>query len=43
MWVETLIVDEVSMLSGEYLDHLSDVVEKIRHDNRAFGGVQLIL
>jgi ATP-dependent DNA helicase PIF1 len=31
------------MLSGEFLDHLSDTVKQIRQDNRAFGGVQLIL
>lgn len=32
-----------SMLSGEFLDNLSDVVKQIRRDTRAFGGVQLIL
>ena len=39
-----LIVDEISMLSGgEFLDHLNDVVKQVRHDNRAYGGCQLIL
>ena len=41
--VDVLIVDEVSMLSGEFLDHLNDVVKQIRHDSRAYGGCQLIL
>ena len=40
--VEVLIIDEISMLAGEFLDNLSDVVKQIRHhDNRAFGGIQL--
>ena len=41
--VEILIIDEISMLAGEFLDNLSDVVKEIRRDNRAFGGIQLIL
>ena len=33
----------LALLAGEFLDNLSDVVKQIRRDNRAFGGIQLIL
>ena len=50
--LESLIIDEASMISGELLDRLSDVVCRIRHDPndpncralvRPFGGIQLII
>jgi ATP-dependent DNA helicase PIF1 len=38
-----LILDEVSMVSGEFWDYLSDVVSRIRNDPRPFGGIQLVV
>ena len=40
--LEHLIIDEVSMLSGEFLDRLDAEVRKVRGDGRSFGGIQLI-
>ena len=40
--LEHLIIDELSMLSGEFLDRLDAEVQKVRNDSRPFGGIQLI-
>ncbi|CAH0375664.1 unnamed protein product [Pelagomonas calceolata] len=40
--LEHLIIDELSMLSGEFLDRLAAEVRKMRGDSRPFGGIQLI-
>eukprot|EP00494_Astrolonche_serrata_P034322 UN34591 len=40
--LDALIIDEISMVSGEMLDHLSRMMKSIRENNTAFGGVQLI-
>lgn len=41
--LEVLIIDEISMLSGEFLDALSDKVSEIKVSNKPFGGLQLLL
>ncbi len=38
-----LIIDEVSMLSGEVLTMVDQVLREVRHSERAFGGMQVIL
>lgn len=38
-----LIIDEVSMLSGEVLTMVDQVLREVRHSERAFGGVQVVL
>lgn len=38
-----LIIDEVSMLSGELFDKLEAIARQVRRDARPFGGIQLIL
>ena len=40
--LEHLIIDELSMLSGEFLDRLDVEVQKVRSDSRPLGGIQLI-
>lgn len=40
---ETLVIDEISMLSAELFDLLSAVGSRIRQDPRPFGGLQLII
>lgn len=44
-WVqcETLIIDEVSMLTGELLDKLDEIARRVRGINHPFGSIQLIL
>ena len=44
-WITTdlLIVDEISMLTGELLDKLDELGRKIRSNRRPFGGLQLLL
>jgi len=44
-WIETeiLIIDEISMLSGDMFDKLSIIGSRMRNDRRPFGGIQLIL
>ena len=42
--LKVLLLDEVSMLSGEFLDHMSRVVCDIRENHsKPFGGIQLIV
>jgi ATP-dependent DNA helicase PIF1 len=45
MWlkVETLIIDEVSMISPDFFEKLNEVAKKIRTEDAPFGGIQLIL
>lgn len=40
---KTLIIDEVSMVDGEFFDKLESVARYIRRNDRPFGGIQLIL
>ena len=40
---DTLIIDEVSMLTPELLDKLEEIARIMRRDTRPFGGLQLIL
>ena len=44
-WIEldTLIIDEISMLSPELFDKLEQIARIIRKNNEPFGGIQLIL
>ena len=41
--LKVLLLDEVSMVSGEFFDSLSRSVSDIRKDPRPFGGIQLIV
>lgn len=38
-----LIIDEVSMLSGEVLSMVDKILREVRHSERAFGGLQVVL
>jgi ATP-dependent DNA helicase PIF1 len=40
---QALIIDEVSMLDGQFFDLLEAVARKVRGNSRPFGGIQLIL
>ena len=40
--LKVLVIDEISMLSGEFLDNLNKVVSAMRGKKSAFGGIQLI-
>ena len=44
-WQNTniLIIDEISMLSGNFLDKLNDIAKIIRKNKNPFGGIQIIL
>ena len=39
---EVLLVDEISMLTGEFFDKVEQVARIVRGDRRPFGGVQVI-
>lgn len=41
--LETLIIDEISMLSPELFDKLENIARNIKNINNPFGGIQLIL
>ncbi|TMW55246.1 hypothetical protein Poli38472_013137 [Pythium oligandrum] len=41
--VQVILVDEVSMVSAEFLDKISTYLQLLRHNYRPFGGVQMIL
>lgn len=40
--VDTLIIDEVSMLGGEFFQKLDYVAKRIRRNNEPFGGISVI-
>jgi ATP-dependent DNA helicase PIF1 len=41
--LDILVIDEISMLAGSFLDKLSFVASRARNDRRPFGGVQLVV
>lgn len=40
---DTLVIDEVSMLTAELFEKLEEIARKIRKNDRPFGGLQLIM
>ena len=40
--VQTLIIDEVSMLSAEIFELLNEIAQKIRQTDSLFGGIKLV-
>ena len=40
---DVLMIDEVSMIAGEFFDRLSEHLTKVRRDPRPFGGMQVVL
>ena len=40
---QALVVDEISMISGELFDKIEYVAERMRDNSRPFGGIQVIL
>jgi hypothetical protein len=41
--MQLLIVDEVSMLSGESFDLLEHLARRVRNSDAPFGGIQLVM
>lgn len=41
--LDLLIIDEISMVRADMLDAIDDVLKKYRHNDKAFGGVQLLM
>ena len=41
--VDILLIDEISMLGGEFFDKLEFIARKIRNNEKPFGGIQLVL
>ena len=41
--LDLLIIDEISMVRADLLDAVDAVMRRYRHDNRPFGGVQLLM
>ena len=41
--VKTIIIDECSMLSAEFLDNMNNYLSAVRRNNKCFGGIQIIL
>jgi ATP-dependent DNA helicase PIF1 len=40
---DVLVIDEISMISGEFMDRLDEQVKKVRNSNKPFGGLQVVL
>lgn len=40
--LQILFIDEVSMLGANYIDILDNICKRIRHNNKPFGGIQLV-
>ena len=38
-----LILDEVSMLSGQMLEKLEQIAREVRYNEKPFGGIQIVL
>jgi len=41
--VNTLIIDEVSMLPDDLFDKLEEIAKQVRNNNKLFGGIQIIM
>jgi hypothetical protein len=41
--LELLIIDEVSMVRADLLQAVNDILQYVRHNNKPFGGIQLLL
>ena len=41
--VKRLVIDEISMVDGEFFDELESVARKVRGSKLPFGGIQLII
>jgi ATP-dependent DNA helicase PIF1 len=41
--LETLIIDEISMMDNNLFDKISDLLSKIKDNKKPFGGIQIIL
>lgn len=44
-WLQcrTLVIDEISMISGELFTKIEEVARHVRKDTRPFGGIQLVI
>ncbi|QIW94939.1 hypothetical protein AMS68_000457 [Peltaster fructicola] len=44
-WLRTkvLIIDEVSMVDGDFFDKLESIARQLRNNGRPFGGIQLVI
>lgn len=40
---QILLIDEISMVSGEYFDKLEAIARAVRRNKKPFGGIQLVL
>jgi len=40
---QVLIVDEISMVSGEMFEHLEHITQQVRGGGEPFGGLQIVL
>jgi ATP-dependent DNA helicase PIF1 len=41
--VQVLLIDEISMVSAQFLDQISEYLQRIRGNSEPFGGIQMIL
>ena len=41
--IDLLIIDEISMVRADLLDAVDAVMRRVRHNNKPFGGVQLLM
>lgn len=41
--LDLLIIDEISMVRADILDAIDDILKRCRHNDRPFGGVQLLM
>ena len=41
--LELIIIDEISMVRADILDHINDKLQRIRRNSEPFGGVQLLM
>ena len=40
---QVLIIDEISMVSGELFEHLEHITKQVRGGEEPFGGLQIVL
>ena len=41
--LDLLIIDEISMVRADVLDGIDEILKRFRHNNKPFGGVQLLM
>src|SRR5690606_15332590 len=40
--LDTIVIDEISMVRADIIDHINYILQGVKHNNNFFGGVQMV-